>query len=194
MCKARDSECGKCKKTGHFTHCCNSEKWNKKKVKKLATGKVNVISTDTAVSETAAATAAVLPSSEVAGAPVAALNSVETVGRESLFSTETCDFWAVSNMPVKIQIKRLWSKMIEPSVTQPLGHYIYDNSSGVWNRSAPPNHAAKKVRVELDRSSYAGYTRTKARRRAIYGPAFPDSGAQVTLINPSLVNIMGGVT
>ena len=109
FCKARDSECGKCKKKGHFTNCCNTEKWAKKKVKKSGQGKVNVVNTtDNVGSDTQAAAAAAPPSSEGAGAPVAALNSVQQVRRDSLFSQESCDFWSVtSNSPAKIQTKRL---------------------------------------------------------------------------------------
>ena len=35
---------------------------------------------------------------------------------------------------------------------QPLGHYIYDNESESWRRRAPPDHAVKKVRIELDQA------------------------------------------
>ena len=152
--------------------------------------KVNVVNTtDTVVTDTQ--TAAEPPTSGGAAGPVAALNSVQQVQRDYSFSPDSCDFWSVtSSAPIKIQ--RLWGKMEAATATQPLGHYIFDNVRGVWKRSAPPNHAAKKVRIELDRASYAGQVRTKERRTPIYGPAFPDTGAQVTLINPALVKTMGG--
>ena len=59
-------------------------------------------------------------------------------------------------------------------------------------RATPPSHAAKRVSVELDRGSYSGHGRTKVMRRALDSWAFPDSGAQVTLISPVLVKAMGG--
>ena len=77
---------------------------------------------------------------------------------------------------------------------QPLGHYIFDNESESWRRKAPPGHAAKKVWIELGRASYSGQGRTREMRTSIFGWAFPDTGAQVTLINPSMVKAMGGAS
>ena len=68
------------------------------------------------------------------------------------------------------------------------------NVSETWRRNAPPGHAAKKVRIELDRASYSGQARTKEMRTPILGWAFPDTGAQVTLINPAMVRAMGGAS
>ena len=101
---------------------------------------------------------------------------------------------------IPIQIQRLWGKMEEAKVEsastarQPLGHYVFDNESESWRRNAPPGHAAKKVRIELDRASYSGQGRTREMRTSILGWAFPDTGAQVTLINPSMVKAMGGAS
>ena len=44
----------------------------------------------------------------------------------------------------------------------------------------------------MDRSSYVNRTRTKEMRSSIIAWAFPDTGAQVTLINPAMVAAMGG--
>ena len=57
---------------------------------------------------------------------------------------------------------------------------------------APAAHAAKKVRVELDRQSYVNRTRMKEMRRPIEAWSFPDSGAQICLISPQMVAAMGG--
>ena len=46
--------------------------------------------------------------------------------------------------------------------------------------------------MELYRGSYSGHGRTKGMMRALNSWAFPDSGAQVTLISPGLVKAMGG--
>ena len=133
--------------------------------------------------------AVVPPASAGAAGPVAALNSVQQVKREYSFNperysdayTESGNFWAVSSS-IPIQIQRLWGKMearVENASTasQPLGHYIFDNESESWRRNAPPGHAAKKVRIELDRASYSGQGRTREMRTPILGWAFPDTGA-----------------
>ena len=151
---------------------------------------------ETAASDTPAVVEA--PASVAAG-PVAGLNSVQQVQREYSFNPDrytdnyagSSDFWSVSST-IPIQVQRLWGKMEASSASQPLGHYIYDNVSENWRRDAPPGHAAKKVRIELDRGSYSGQGRTKEMRTPIFSGAFPDSGAQVTLINPALVKAMGG--
>ena len=75
------------------------------------------------------------------------------------------------------------------TASQPLGHYIFDNVRETWRRNAPPGHAAKKVRIELDRASYSGQGRTKEMRTHILGWAL-DTGVQVTLINPAMVRTM----
>jgi hypothetical protein len=75
---------------------------------------------------------------------------------------------------------RLWATLSLTTFGKPL------------RRAALPSHAAKRVHVELDRGSYSGHGRTKVMRRAFDSRAFPDSGAQVTLISPVLVKAMGG--
>ena len=98
------------------------------------------------------------------------------------------------NSSIPIQVQRLWGKMEASTASQPLGNYIFDNVSETWRRNAPPGHAAKKVRIELDQASYSGQARTKEMRTPIIGWAFPDTGAQVTLINPAMVRAMGGAS
>jgi len=76
-----------------------------------------------------------------------------------------------------------------------LGHYLFDNARQVWRSAPPPCHAAKHVRVELDRSSYSmtGMRKPqKMARKTLDTWCFPDSGAQVCLINPKLVTALGG--
>ena len=46
--------------------------------------------------------------------------------------------------------------------------------------------------MELDGRSYSGQSRSKEMRTALNSWAFPDSGAQVTLISLVLVKAMGG--
>jgi hypothetical protein len=77
------------------------------------------------------------------------------------------------------------------SGSEALGHFIFDNDRETWKQAAPPSHASKRVCVELDRVSYLGHGRTKIMRKPIDSWAFPDSGAQVTLISPLLVKAMG---
>ena len=113
--------------------------------------------------------------------------------RYSTDNTDSGNFWSV-NSSIPIQVQRLWGKMEASTASQPLGHYIFDNVSETWRRNAPPGHAAKKVRIELDRASYSGQARTKEMRTPILGWAFPDTGAQVTLINPSMIQAMGGAS
>ena len=76
--------------------------------------------------------------------------------------------------------------------SEALGHFIFNNEREAWRRAAPPSHAAKRVHVELDRRSYSGQSISKVMRRALDSWAFPDSGAQVTLISLVLVKAMGG--
>ena len=161
---------------------------------------------DSAAPDTSAA-AVVSPASAGAAGPVAALNSVQQVQREYSFNPErysdayndSGSYWAVS-ASIPIQIQRLWGKMEEAKVEsastarQPLGHYIFDNESESWRRNATPGHAAKKVWIELDRASYLSQGRTREMRSSIFALAFPDTGAQVTLINPSMVQAMGGAS
>ena len=159
---------------------------------------MNEISAETAASDTPAPAVVETPAG-VAAAPVAALNSVQQVQTYSFnpdryqdYDAGNSGWWSVE-ATIPIQVQRLWgAKMEASSASQPLGHFIFDNVQENWRRAAPPGHAAKKVRVELDRGSYSGQGRTKEQRTPIFSWAFPDSGAQVTLINPSLVKAMGG--
>ena len=167
-CKAYNFECGKCKKKHHFTDACKTGNWKQKKDDKKA--KVNVVSTvDNVAPDTSAASVVSTPSAGAAG-PVAALNSVQQVAQRVEYTVDTewyledsndnGSYWAVTSS-IPIQIQRLWgqSKMEEASVEsasvarQPLGHYIFDNESEIRRRRASPSHAAKKVRIELDRAS-----------------------------------------
>ena len=65
----------------------------------------------------------------------------------------------------------------------------------MWRSAPPPSHAAKHVRIELDRGSYSG-TGVKKPKKMARKPldtwCLPDSGAQVTLLNPRLVKALGG--
>ena len=70
---------------------------------------------------------------------------------------------------IPIQTQRLWqgAEMEQASynsanvTSQPIGHYVFDSETEVWKRKAPAAHAAKKVRVELDRLRYVNRTRTR---------------------------------
>ena len=73
-----------------------------------------------------------------------------------------------------------------------IGHFVFDEVSAVWKRGSPTPHAASKVRVEIDRSSYQNRSRTKEMRKPIQVWSFPDSGAQVCMIPPNMVTAMGG--
>ena len=98
------------------------------------------------------------------------------------------------SLTIPIQVQKLMAKMEASTASQPLGHYIFDNVRKAWRRNAPPGHAAKKVRTELDRASYSRQGRTREMRTPILGWAFPDTGAQVTLINPAMVRAIGGAS
>ena len=76
------------------------------------------------------------------------------------------------------------------SAAPALRHFLFDRE--VWRSAPPPNHAAKRVRVEIDRGSYTGQGRSKVMRKPLDSWCFPDLGAQVTLINPGLVKALGG--
>ena len=127
---------------------------------------MSVVSAETAASDTPAPAVVETPAS-VAAAPVAALNSVQQVQREYSFNPDRYNdydagnsgWWSVG-ATIPIQVQRLWGKMEASSASQPLGHFIFDNVRENWRRAAPPGHAAKKVRLELDRGSYSGQGRT----------------------------------
>ena len=104
---------------------------------------------------------------------------------------ENSGWWSLEAVK-PIQTQRLWAKMEATTAGPALGHYLFDNVREVWRSAPPPSHAAKKVRVEIDRGSYIGQGRSKVNRRPLDSWCFPDSGAQVTLINPELVKALGG--
>ena len=104
---------------------------------------------------------------------------------------ENSGWWSLEAVK-PIQTQRLWAKMEATTAGPALGHYLFDNVREVWRSAPPPSHAAKKVRVEIDRGSYIGQGRSKVNRRPLDSWCFPDSGAQVTLINPGLVKALGG--
>ena len=150
------------------------------------------------------AEAAVPPATEsaaVSEAPAAALNSVEQVRpyqfnpeRYQDYRMENSGWWSVEAVK-PIQTKRVWAKMEAVSLGPALGHYIFDNVSKVWKSAPPPSHAAKCVHVEIYRGSYTGSGMRKplkVTRKPLDSWCFPDSGAQVTLINPGLVKALGG--
>ena len=58
------------------------------------------------------------------------------------------------------------STSVDPT-SRPIGHFVFDNEAAVWRKKAPAAHAAKKVRLELDRQSYVNRTRTREMRRPI---------------------------
>ena len=128
-------------------------------------------------------------------AQAATLNSVQQVqeyqfnpDRYQDFDAGNSGWWSVEAVkPIKVQ--RLWAKMEASSGSEALK--LFDNDQETWRRAAPPSHAAKRVCVELDRESYSGHGRTKVMRKALDSWAFPDSGAQVTLISHVLVKAMG---
>ena len=178
LCKAFDATRGKCKKVGHFPKGC--------RVKSQKTAKVKVVSAEPPA---AAVDSPVVATAQAAAqdTQAAALNSVQAYTFDSARYRDdfgaSGSYWSVS-ASIPIQTQRLWCKMEASTACQPLGHYVYDNMRGSWKRAPPPGHAAKKVQIELDRKSYEGHPRTKGMRKPIFGWAFPDSGAQVTLINP----------
>ena len=152
-------------RTWHFTEFCFKGLRIKNCDAKKA--KVNVMSTETAVSNTPAPSVVETPAS-VAAAPVAALNSVQQVQKEYSFNPDqyqdydavNSGWWSVG-ATIPIQVQRLWgAKMEASSASKPLGHFIFDNVCENWRRAAPQGHAAKKVRVELDKGSYSGQGRT----------------------------------
>ena len=193
-------------KKHHFTDACKTGNWKQKKDDKKA--KVNVVNTvDNVAPDTSAVSVVSTPTVGPPG-PVAALNSVQQVARRAEYtfdperyseaSNSNVSFWAVSSS-IPIQTQRLWGQdgmevgSVESAsvARQAIGHYIFDNESEIWRRRAPPAHAAKKVQIELDRASYISQARTKEMRSYILAWAFPDTVAQVTLINPAMVAAMG---
>ena len=145
-----------------------------------------------------------------AAAPAAVLNSVQAVTHiqqpayvfnPERFSEITGNYWQVLSV-TPVQTKQLWQATgadqaghNSPSVDstdRPFGHFVFDEGSAVWRRKSPTTHAASRVKVELDRQSYMNRTRTKEMRQPIQAWSFPDSGAQVCMINPKMVAAMNG--
>ena len=161
---------------------------------------MSVLSAEEAETETAAPATAKSSavSTNPATGPAAALNSVEQVQpyqfnpeRYQDYRMENSGWWSLEAVK-PIQTQRLWAKMEATSAGPALGHYLFDNVREVWKSAPPPSHAAKRVCVEIDRGSYTGQGRSKVMRRPLDSWAFPDSGAQVTLVNPGLVKALGG--
>ena len=73
-----------------------------------------------------------------------------------------------------------------------IGHFVFDEVSSAWRRGSPTPHAAAKVRVEIDRNSYRNRGWTREMRTPIQAWSFPDSGAQVCMVPPAMVEAMGG--
>ena len=92
-------------------------------------------------------------------------------------------FWKLSTV-IPVQTQRLWqgAGMEQASynsasvASRPIGQFVFDTETEVWKRKAPAAHAAKKVRVELDRQSYVNRTRTREMRHSIMPWSFPDIG------------------
>ena len=73
-----------------------------------------------------------------------------------------------------------------------IGHFVFDEVTAAWKRGSPIPHAAAKVRVEIDRNSYRNRGRTREMRTPIRVWSFPESGAQVCMIPPNMVEAMRG--
>ena len=192
-CKAFKSKCKKCDKVGHFTDQCFMGK--KIPGKKAKVSVVSVEETETAVKDVAASSAV---STVPATGPAATLNSVEQVSeyqfdpeRYASFELENSSWWSVEAVK-PIHSRRIWATMEAQTVGPVLGHYLFDNVREVWRSAPPPSHAAKHVKVEIDRRSYRSQGRSKVNRKPLDTWSFPDSGAQVTLISPKLVRALGG--
>ena len=195
FCKAFKAKCKKCDKSGHFTDQCFQGKKIPGKKAKVSVLTAEETETETAAPATAESAAV---STSLATGPAAALNSVEQVQpyhfnpeRYSDYRMENSGWWSLEVVK-PIQTQRIWAKMEATTTGPALGHYLFDNIREVWRSAPPPSHAAKHVRVEIDRGSYIGQGRSKVNRRSLDSWCFPDSGAQVTLISPALVKSLGG--
>jgi len=158
-CKAARHKCKICEKVGHFPDACRKGQSFGQKTPKKA--RVNVVTAEEKAGEASVVTqladAAAEPSAQAA-----ALNSIEQV-RPYRFNPERYEgyqedghWWSLEALePKPIQTTRPWARMEAISSGPVLGHYLFDNDRQVWRSAAPPSHAAKHVRVELDRSSYS---------------------------------------
>ena len=154
---------------------------------------MNALSAETATPEapeSAVVEAPAAPAGSGPAAQAATLNLVQQV-QEYRFNPDqyqdidagNSGWWLIEAVkPIKAQ--RLWAKMEASSGSEALGHFIFDNDRETLRQAAHQSHAAKRVCVELDRKSYSGHGRTKVMRKDLDSWAFPDSGAQVTLISP----------
>ena len=191
-CKAYGRMCDKCQKLNHFSTVCKTDRIKKRRDenKRKAAASVKEVST---VDAPAAAVAA-----PVVAAPGAVLNSVQAVPQTQQpagyvfnperFSEIKGDFWQVSTVADLAG----QNSMSVGSNKGPIGQFVFDEMSAVWRRKSPTPHAAARVKVELDRSSYLNRTRSKEMRKAIQAWSFPDCGAQVCMIPPAMVAAMGG--
>jgi len=152
--------------------------------------------------ETAAAAVApaVVPpavSAAPAAGPAASLSSVAQVSdyhfdpnRFAGDNLEYGSYWTFEAIK-PISSRRIWAAMEAQTTSKALGHYLFDKINNVWKSASPPGHAAKHVKIKVDRMSYKNQGRTKMNRKSIDTWSFPDSGAQVTLICPKLVRALG---
>ena len=90
---------------------------------------------------------------------------------------EDSGWWSVEAVK-PIRTKRVWARMEAVSSGPALRHYIFDNVNKVWKSAPPPSHAAKHVRVQIDRGSYTGSgvrKPLKVTRKSLDSWCFPDS-------------------
>ena len=193
-CKAAKSKCKKCSAVGHFTDCCVPGKTSPGKKAKVAAVSVE----ETAAAAVAPAVAPPAVSAALATGPAASLSSVAQVSdyhfdpnRYAGDNLDNGSWWAFEAVK-PISSRRIWAAMEAQTTGKALGHFLFDKINNVWKSASPPGHAAKHVKVEIDRMSYKNQGRTKMNRKSLDKWSFPDSGAQVTLISPKLVRALGG--
>ena len=169
-CKAFKSKCKKCDKVGHFTdQCFQGKKMPGKKAK------VSVVSVEETAAETAVKDVAASPavSTVPATGPAATLNSVEQVteyqfdpNRYASYDLENSSWWSVEAVK-PIHCRRIWATMEAQTAGPVLGHFLFDQIKNVWESASPPSHAAKHVKVEIDRRSYKNQGRSKMNRKSL---------------------------
>ena len=140
---------------GHLPDCCKKGKAEAKKAK------LNALTAEEPAGEAAAAPPPPVEAAAESGAQAAALNSIEQVRfdpeRYQGYKMEDCGWWSLEALtPKPIQTKRVWARMEAMSSGLALEYFLFDNVSRVWRSAPPPSHAAKHVRIELDRGSYSG--------------------------------------
>ena len=131
--------------------------------------------------------------------PAASLSSVAQVPdyhfdphRYAGDNVDNSSWWSALEVVKPIITRRIWAAMEAQTTSKALGHFLFDKINNVWKSASPPGHAAKHVKIEVDRMSYKNQGRTKMNRKSLDAWSFPDSGAQVTLISPQLVRALGG--